>query len=398
MRQTGFDGRLRATWLAVLLFQATIAAFAYPLDGYRETGIRRLLAYQLIQDGKLAGNFKLQPGALLDQDSIRLRLEGVQDSFDIGPDTPVDPRLQQGLEEILGGRHLSYRVALVDITRPESPRYAAIRGDEGYIPGSVGKLLVMTGLFNELKKVFPNDIGARERVLRTTRVVADAFVVPNSHAVPIVGPDFSSVVHRAVRVGDTFSLWEWLDHMVSPSSNAAGSVVWKEALLLSVFGKTYPPTRRQEEAFLEETAGGELSDRSVRILEEPLAAAGLKTRDLRLRTYFTRGASRVIPGKSSYATPNQLVRWLIRLEQGKLVDSWSSLEMKKMMYFTRRRYRFAASPELNRSAVFFKSGSLYSCRPEPDYECGQYRGNARNLMHSVAIVESPSRVERQHRI
>ncbi len=88
MRQTGFDGRLRATWLAVLLFQATVAAFAYPLDGYRETGIRRLLAYQLIQDGKLAGNFRLQPGALLDQDSIRLRLEGVHDSFDIGPNTP----------------------------------------------------------------------------------------------------------------------------------------------------------------------------------------------------------------------------------------------------------------------------------------------------------------------
>ena len=78
-----------------------------------------------------------------------------------------------------------------------------------------------------------------------------------------------------------------------------------------------------------------------------------------------------------------------------MVDRWSSLEMKRLMYFTRRRYRYAASPALNEAAVYFKSGSLYRCQEEPGYECGQYRGNAENLMHSVAIVESPARGEHQ---
>jgi hypothetical protein len=76
------------------------------------------------------------------------------------------------------------------------------------------------------------------------------------------------------------------------------------------------------------------------------------------------------------------------------VDAWSSLEMKKLLYFTRRRYRYAAAPTLARAAVYFKSGSLFRCRPEPDYDCGQYRGNAENLMHSVAIVEAPAGAER----
>ena len=66
--------------------------------------------------------------------------------------------------------------------------------------------------------------------------------------------------------------------------------------------------------------------------------------------------------------------------------------MKKLMYFTRRRYRYAASPALDSLMVFFKSGSLYQCRPEEGYTCGQYLGNVTNLMHSVAIVETPDGV------
>lgn len=38
-------------------------------------------------------------------------------------------------------------------------------------------------------------------------------------------------------------------------------------------------------------------------------------------------------------------------------------------------------------AVFFKSGSLYSCRPEPDFRCGKYMGNVRNMLNSVATIE-----------
>ncbi|MDA2931275.1 hypothetical protein MYX84_15245 [Acidobacteria bacterium AH-259-O06] len=376
--------------LALLSPGVTTSLPAYPLDGYEYTGIRRLASYQLIQEGKIAGNFRLPPGALLSQAEVRLRLAGVNDSYDVGPETRLDPQLQRGLERIIGGRRSFYRVALLDITNPAKPRYAAINEDQGYIPGSVGKLLVMTGLFNELQKVFPDSLEARAELLRKTQVVADPFVLPNSHSVPVVNTEMTAVTHRSIRVGDTFSLWEWVDHMVSPSSNAAGSMVWKQSLLLNVFGRAFPPSRSQEADFLRNTPPQEMSDKSIKILEEPLVALGLNTEKLRLGTYFTRTASRIIPGRSSYATPRQLLRWLIKLEQGKIVDQWSSLEMKKLLYFTRRRYRFAASSALRGSAVFFKSGSLYKCRPEPGYECGKYRGNVLNLMHSVAIVESPA--------
>jgi len=362
----------------------------YPLDGYEYTGIRRLRAYALMQDGKIPGNIRLLPGARLPSSAIHLRLAGENEDFEVGRDTPLDPELQAGLQRIMGGRDPSYRAALVDITDPMNPRYASLRPREGYIPGSVGKLLVLTGLFNELRRLYPNDVGARERVLRETRVVADDWVIPNSHAVPVVSDDMSSVVHRAVRVGDEFTLWEWVDHMISPSSNAAGSMVWKQAILLNEFGRRYPPSKEEADAFFRNTPKPELTERSIRVLEDPMVAMGLDTAQLRLRTFFTTGASRAIPGRGSYSTPEQLVRWLVKMEQGKVVDSWSSLEMKKLLYFTRRRYRYAASPALNEAAVFFKSGSLFRCQPEEGFQCGQYQGNAENLMHSVAIVESPA--------
>lgn len=362
---------------------------AYPLDGYEFTQIRRLLAYRQILSGEIPGSLALPPGARRSSDEIRLRMTGASRAYDVGATTERDSRLQAGIERILSNRHPSYRIALLDVTEPETPRYAGVRDDQGYIPGSVGKILVMAGLFEQLRRLYPDDVEARADLLRNTRIEADAFAFPNSHSVPVVAPDGKSVSHRAIRSGDVFSLWEWVDHMVSPSSNAAGAVVWKQVLLLEEFGADYPPAPEREAAFLRETPKNELTERSVRLLEAPLEASGIDTRDLRLGTYFTAGAKRAIPGRSSHATPRQLVRFLLRMEQGALVDRWSSLEMKKLLYFTRRRYRYAASPALSQSAVFFKSGSLYRCRPEPDYECGQYRGNAENLMHSVAIVETP---------
>jgi hypothetical protein len=38
----------------------------------------------------------------------------------------------------------------------------------------------------------------------------------------------------------------------------------------------------------------------------------------------------------------------------------------------------------------FKSGSFYRCVAEEGFSCGKYKGNAENLMNSVAIVESPA--------
>ncbi len=393
-RKTGWT--VAAVCLPLILVAAHAGGWPpYPLDSDTYTGIRRLTVYRLIQEGKIAGSLRLPAGARLPSSAIRLRLKGVNGTYDIGSNTPKDSALQATLERIVGRRHPSYRVAMVDITDPLRPRYAAVRGDEGYIPGSVGKLLVMTGLFNELKQRHPTDIEARAALLRDTWVVADRWVIPNSHAVPVVNDDMTAVAHRAIRVGDTFTLWEWVDHMVSPSSNAAGSIVWKHAMLLDAFGRDYPVSTERADAFFAKASRAELADRAVRVVEEPMLAAGLDTAGLRHRTFFTNTAQRIVPGRGSHATPNQLVRWMLKLEQGKLVDEWSSLEMKRLMYFTRRRYRYASSPALTDAAVYFKSGSLYQCEPEPGYQCGQYRGNKQNLMHSVAIVESPATGDRQ---
>ena len=80
---------------------------------------------------------------------------------------------------------------------------------------------------------------------------------------------------------------------------------------------------------------------------------------------------------------------MYRLVDGKIVDEWSSLEIKRLMYMTARRIRYASSPALSNAAVYFKSGSLYKCKLEPDFVCKKYMGNVDNYMNSVAIVEHP---------
>ena len=65
-----------------------------------------------------------------------------------------------------------------------------------------------------------------------------------------------------------------------------------------------------------------------------------------------------------------------------------SLFFKKLLYLTQARIRYASSPALRDSAVFYKSGSLYKCRPERGFVCEDYRGNVWNFMNSIAIVES----------
>jgi hypothetical protein len=90
------------------------------------------------------------------------------------------------------------------------------------------------------------------------------------------------------------------------------------------------------------------------------------------------------------------MKYGLRMEQGRLVDEWSSRQLKRLTYVTERRIRYAASPKLADSAVYFKSGSLYSCKEEPGFECGKYKGNRKNYMNSFAIIESPAGERRLH--
>ncbi len=364
--------------LFFLLLAIAVSAHGYPLDGAARTGIRRLIGYR----GK-----KLPPGAMRTSDEIRLRLQGANDSYDLDSRTPRDSYLQAGIERIFGPRDVSYSVALLDVTDPAHPAYASLRADEKKIPGSVGKLMVATGLFGAVAQTYP-DPAARERLLRDTVVTADSFVYRDGKTVPFFDEGDAAVTNRRVEAGDKFNLWEWADHMLSQSSNAAGSTVWKQTMLIRRFGASYPASKEDESAFFKSTPKPELGRLSLEALETPLKAAGIDTGRLRLGTFFTRNASAVVPGTGSYACPNELLRWLIKMEQGKLVDPWSSLELKRLLYFVRPRYRYASSPALNNAAVFFKSGSLFECEAEPGYKCLQYKGNKVNLMHSVAVVES----------
>lgn len=371
---------------------ALAVAAAYPLDGAGKTGIRRLTGYRLAQQGKIKSTLKIPAGALLASDQIVLRLKDRNDTFDLAAGTARDATLQAGVERIFTTRDPSYAVALLDISDPQRPRYASLRGDDKKIPGSVGKLLVATGLFDSVAALYRTDIAAREKLLRETIVTADRFILTDGKTVPFYNDGDAGVVNRRLEIGDKFNLWEWTDHMLSQSSNAAASMVWKQVVLLRRFGRSYPPPPVTEAAFLRDTPKPELTRLAHEALETPLKSVGLDTNKLRLGTFFTRTASTAIPGASSYACPNELLRWLIKLEQGKLVDAWSSLELKKLLYFVRPRYRYASSPALGRAAVFFKSGSLFECAPEPGFQCGAYKGNKVNLMHSVAIVESGNKV------
>ena len=84
----------------------------------------------------------------------------------------------------------------------------------------------------------------------------------------------------------------------------------------------------------------------------------------------------------STSTAAELMKYMVQMEKGELVDAWSSREIKKLLYLTDQRIRYAASPVLDDSAVYFKSGSLYGCKPEKGYDCGKFLGN-RDQLHEL---------------
>jgi beta-lactamase class A len=308
----------------------------------------------------------------------------------------ADPRLNAALASFLGEELDRYGISVLDVTDPENPRYGEIRGNYRANPGSVGKLMVVLAVFQALADVYPDDVAARLGVLKNAMVAADEFILTDHHEVPIWEPGNSAIQYRRLQIGDRANLWSYLDWMLSASSNAAASMVIRELMLLVHFGKGYPVEPAQSKAFFQKTPKKELSDLLSRALVEPVARNGLNTDELRQGSFFTARGKQIVPGTSSHATPRELLHYLVRLEQGRIVDAASSREIKRLLYMTQRRIRYASSPALVDAAVYFKSGSLYRCEPEPGYTCRKYEGNLENMMNSVAIVEAPAGTSRLH--
>jgi Beta-lactamase enzyme family len=367
--------------LALLL--AAGPACPYPVDGGDVTGIARL-------DGYRRDQARLPQGARLPLDQVDLRLVD-RDALAL---PPVDPDFLRQLLALLGDEADRYALAVLDLSDPNRPRYAEHRGEVNHNPGSVGKLLIALGVFQALADLYPDDLGARTRVLRETQVTADAFILSDHHKVPFWNPHSGRLTFRTLAVGDRASLWSCLDWMLSASSNAAASMVLRELLLLKHFGRDYPVAQVAEESFWKNTPKRELTALLAGVLEDPVPRNGLELDQLRQGGFFTWKGKQLVPGTSSHASPRMLMQYLLRMEQGKLVDTFSSREIKRLLYMTERRIRYASSPALADAAVYFKSGSLYRCQPEPGFVCRKYEGNVDNQLNSVAIVESPAQERR----
>jgi hypothetical protein len=225
----------------------------------------------------------------------------------------------------------------------------------------------MAALFHALAEAFPDEED-RARVLRESVSPAGSWVSNEIHKVPKWDAVQKRNHYSVINAKDSFRLGEWLDHAISASANGAGSIIWREAMLIRHFGSEYPKSFEESERFFAETPKRELAALALAVVTEPLANAGINTANLQQGSFWTTNSKQKVPGTISFATPRELARLVFRIEQGLLVDEWSSLQMKRYMYLT-------------------KSGSLYSCAPEEGFRCEKYMGNVRNMMNSVASVQ-----------
>ena len=375
----------------LLLLLLPAGAQAYPVDGYAYTGIRRLEYARQVQSGEVPGR-RQQPGQYLPMAEVVPRWH----SSDGQVLPTVDTELSRRVAELVPAtERANYAMAVLDLSDSQHPLYALHNPETQANVGSVGKILVALALFQKLADLYPNDIPGRERVLRDTQITADSFSQHDHHTVPFYDLERKTKVSRSIRVGDRASLWEFLDWMLSASSNSAAGMVQKELLALDHFGQRYPVTAEEEADFFARTSRKELGRIMLETMNDAAVRNGLDPQKIRQGSFFTHGGNQHADTTSSYATPEQLVKFLFRLEAGTLVDSFSSREIKRLLYMTQRRIRYASHPALNDSAVFFKSGSYFQCVDGPR-GCRKYKGDKTNRLASVAMIESPAGVDEKN--
>ncbi|OEO27104.1 hypothetical protein AX279_02135 [Pseudomonas sp. J237] len=378
---------------ACLLTLSADLSYAYPVDGYPETGIRRLEYYRLGDAGLIKGK-KLYEGARLLTPAVMPRLLDTQQNAVKLPN--VDRQLSAKLGKLIPSQPSRYSISLLDLSDPDKPLYAEHNPGFRDNVGSVGKMLVAVALFAKLRDIYPDDTAKRQAILKNTRVVADSFSLRDSHTVRFWNVEKRTLRRAPLRPGDSGNLYEYLDWMLSPSSNSAAAMVQRELVLMSHFGKRYPAPNSESAAYLKNTPKKQLGEVFLNAMNAPLIELGIDTSKLRQGSFFTRTGKQRIPGTSSYGTSRELMKLLYLMEAGQLVDQFSSIEIKRLMYLTERRIRYASHPNMYGDAIYFKSGSLYSCVKEAGFSCGKYKGNKRNLLASLAIVESPAKQRKYH--
>ncbi len=379
--------------LIITLFLPSLAV-AYPLDGYEDTGIRRVEGFRLITEGKIKGR-KQPPGARLSTEQVDLRL---LDHADMPLPAP-DPAFSAQIKKLLGAEASRYGISVLDLSDRDNPRFAEVNGNYRQNVGSVGKIVGALGYFQALADTWPDDIEKREAVLKNTIITADHFSQTDHHKIKIFDIEKGTLTRQPLQIGDQGNVWEYLDWMLSVSSNAAAAIVMRDAMLLRQYGKDYPPGEEEIKRFFKETPKKELTSLFQKTFWEPVTRNGMDINHLRQGSFFTRTGKKIVPGGgNSYGTSHSLLQFTLLMEQGRLVDEWSSRQLKRLLYMTERRIRYASSPALKDSAVYFKSGSLYSCKEEEGFKCGKYKGNIRNYMNSLAIIESPAGENRLHYI
>lgn len=356
-------------------------AHSYPLDGFDETQIKRLEGYYFSLPTP-SGRQMLSAGALLSISEItvgKIRLNSFPPHR--------DPLLQEGLNSIARRYGSGVSLSLLDLTDERNPAYAAINDSASFVPGSVGKLMVAVCFFDALSRV-RSSTKDREKLLREHMITADDFIETDEHVVPFYSEKDRMVFYRPIAHGDSANLWTYLDWMMSPSSNAAGSMIMREVLLMNYLGERYG-TIPSGSGILESLSPSQRAELMRRSFVNPMQRIGISSGQLLQSSFFTKRGKAFSGSLGSTATTKALVQLLLMIEEGKVIDHFSSLELKRLLYLTQKRERYVGTDALKNMAVYFKAGSFYRCRPEARYACGKYEGNLTNLLNGVIMVESP---------
>ncbi|QOD60789.1 hypothetical protein H9I45_15845 [Polaribacter haliotis] len=377
--------------LLTVFIVASLGFVNYPIDGYETTGIKRLYQLRKFQLDSVKYT-RIPAGAYKKLADIKLNL--LSKSKDSVQDLLVsDSDFERKLKRIIPSG--AYSMAVMDMSNPDKLRYAEHRENVGYQPGSVGKIAVLLAVFDQLEKLCPDSFEERAAYLKNIKVTSRYWGTGDHHTIPVYDIEKDRLTKRKVVANDEFSLYEWLDHMVSVSNNGAASVMYREAMLMAAFGQEYFFLDAEKaETYFKDTPRDSLTNLANTVVNKPLRDLGISEDEWRLGGMFTRPAGKYVGRKGgSIGTPKGLMKFLVQLEQGKVVDKASSLEMKRLLYLTDRRIRYAKSPRLDSAAVYFKSGSYYKCDRVKNPNCASYAGNVFNYMNSVIIVEQPNGVK-----